>query len=102
MREIIARLVCGGTVCVVLALSWLFASRHNPPSVAKALNDSGRVAAVGELAHDAERGRLVYVTHDCASCHAIAGRGNPRHPLDGVGTRRSAEELRQYVTAKGR
>lgn len=101
MREIIARLVCGATVGVVLALAWVFASRHNPPSNAHVPGESGSPATLGRLDQSAELGRLTYARHDCASCHAISGRGNPRHPLDGVGERRSAEELREYVTATG-
>lgn len=100
MRETIARLVCGVTVGVVIALAWLFAVRHNPPSAPQAPHD--REVAVPALDPDLERGRSVYVAHDCASCHAIAGRGNPRHPLDGVGTRRTPAELRQFVTATGK
>ena len=32
----------------------------------------------------------------CARCHSIAGKGNPRRPLDGVGARRNAAELRDW------
>ena len=31
-------------------------------------------------------------------CHAIAGTGNKAHPLDGVGGKLSAEELKKWVT----
>ena len=34
----------------------------------------------------------------CARCHSIAGRGNPRSPLDGVGARLSAVEIRRWIT----
>ena len=32
-------------------------------------------------------------------CHSAAGEGNPRFPLDGVGKRRSAEAIRQWILA---
>lgn len=101
MREIIARLVCTAAVGVVLALAWLFAARHNPPPAAPAGAEPGNVAPAIPLEGAAGRGRVVYEAQGCAGCHAIAGRGNPRHPLDGIGARRSAEELRQRITATG-
>ena len=101
MREIIARVVCLLTVAVVVALAHLFAERHN-------LRVSGQVqpvaavpAAVPLPSSDAARGREVYNAQGCASCHAIAGTGNPRNPLDDVGTRRNAAELREWITGTG-
>jgi cbb3-type cytochrome oxidase cytochrome c subunit len=44
-----------------------------------------------------EVGRKVYKQQTCSRCHSIAGEGNPRNPLDNVGARRSAEELRHYT-----
>ena len=45
-----------------------------------------------------ERGQKVYAAEKCAVCHAIAGLGNKRGALDGVATKLSADELRQWVT----
>jgi cytochrome c5 len=42
-------------------------------------------------------GREIYQQQECATCHAIAGQGNPRNPLDDVGARRSAQELRDWT-----
>lgn len=33
----------------------------------------------------------------CLACHAIAGEGNVKRPLDGIGSRRSREEIRQLL-----
>jgi mono/diheme cytochrome c family protein len=52
-----------------------------------------------EVAPRVAEGRAVYEAQDCARCHAIAGRGNPRFPLDGVGARRDRDALRAWVTA---
>lgn len=102
MREIIARIVCATTVFVVLALSWLFAARHNPAPGRLVAADSTRPAPRAELDPRVERGRIVYAAQGCASCHSIRGLGNPRHPLDEVGARLGAAELRDFVTGSGR
>ena len=45
------------------------------------------------------RGREVYDDQACGRCHAIAGTGNPRSPLDGVGARRTPAEIAAWITA---
>ncbi len=45
-----------------------------------------------------ETGRRLYEKEKCAVCHQIAGRGNQRFPLDGVGSRLSADALRRWFT----
>lgn len=45
----------------------------------------------------AERGQKVYAAEKCSVCHAIAGVGNKRGVLDGVGAKLSADDLRQWV-----
>jgi mono/diheme cytochrome c family protein len=52
-----------------------------------------------EVAPRVAEGRAVYAAQNCARCHAIAGRGNPRFPLDGVGARRDRDGLRAWITA---
>jgi len=98
MRELIARMVCFLSVAAVVVLAHLFAARHNPPAVVES-----PTRQVSEPAPPSEvvRGRQVYAEQVCSSCHAIAGAGNPRNPLDGVGTRRSAGELRDWITGTG-
>jgi mono/diheme cytochrome c family protein len=52
------------------------------------------------LAADAaklELGRRVYEEQRCQLCHSVAGAGNTRGPLDGVGSRLSAEEIRKWI-----
>jgi mono/diheme cytochrome c family protein len=44
-------------------------------------------------------GRSVFETQKCLRCHSIAGKGNPRYPLDGVGQRRTADSIRQWILA---
>jgi len=46
-----------------------------------------------------ERGRKVYAAQSCATCHAIAGSGNPRYPLDDVGDWHTAETIVPWILA---
>jgi len=57
------------------------------------------LAAGGAAAQDAkiEKGIKVYADQKCAMCHSIAGKGNVKGPLDEVGTKYKAEELRQWM-----
>lgn len=52
------------------------------------------------LAQDAkqiERAQKVYVEKKCANCHSIAGKGNKKGPLDEVGTKLSAAEIKEWI-----
>jgi mono/diheme cytochrome c family protein len=53
--------------------------------------------AVGLAAADAARGEAVYAEQKCSVCHSIAGKGNPRGSLDGVGAKLSADDIRQWI-----
>jgi mono/diheme cytochrome c family protein len=46
---------------------------------------------------DVARGEKVYAAQKCQMCHAIAGKGNTKGPLDGVGSKLSADEIRQWI-----
>ncbi len=123
MRQKIALAVCWLTVAVVAGLSYLFAVRHNPqavagpvPGVVVGTTDPAPPLPVGAsttnlteapkpspagLSPEADRGRIVFGQQGCATCHSVAGSGNPRHPLDGTGVRWNAEELRQWICGTG-
>lgn len=101
MREIIARLLCFLAVVLVLALAHLFAARHNPPDATAPQRAAAEIVKAPILPAETSRGRQVYAEQGCSSCHAIAGAGNPRNPLDGVGTRRTRAELFEWVTGTG-
>lgn len=45
----------------------------------------------------AEKGEKVYADQKCSMCHSIAGKGNAKGPLDNVGSKLSADELRQWI-----
>lgn len=44
-----------------------------------------------------ERGMKVYADQKCSFCHAIGGKGNAKGVLDDVGTRLTAEQLREQL-----
>jgi mono/diheme cytochrome c family protein len=54
--------------------------------------------AAGQDAAQIKRGEEVYAAQKCQVCHAIAGKGNKMNPLDGVGTKLSAADIRQWIT----
>ena len=43
------------------------------------------------------QGEKLYAQHKCSMCHAVAGKGNAKGPLDDAGTKFTAEELRQWL-----
>lgn len=47
-----------------------------------------------------DKGMKVYDTAapKCSVCHAIAGKGNAKSPLDGVGTKLTADQIRSWIT----
>ena len=58
------------------------------------------LSAVSVAAQDKaliERGMKVYVEQKCSVCHSIDGNGNAKGPLDSVGLRLSADDLREWV-----
>ena len=44
-----------------------------------------------------QKGQQLYVTHKCSMCHSIAGKGNSKGPLDGVASKFTAAELREWI-----
>jgi mono/diheme cytochrome c family protein len=98
MREALARLLALATGLVVLVAAVAFAGFQNAGTTTAVAAEPPPGAAEADPAR-IERGRAVYADAGCAGCHAIAGEGNPRNPLDGVGGRMTPEEIRQYTIA---
>lgn len=58
------------------------------------------IASVGVSAQDKpqiDRGIKVYADQKCSICHAIDGKGNAKGPLDGVGTKLTVAEIREWM-----
>ena len=45
----------------------------------------------------AELGAALFTSQKCTMCHSVAGKGNPKGALDGVGSKRKADEIRQWI-----
>ena len=56
-------------------------------------------AARGQDAAQVKKGQEVYAAQKCQTCHAIAGKGNKQNPLDGIGAKLSAEDIKKWITA---
>jgi len=54
--------------------------------------------AAAQDAAQIKRGQEVYTAQKCQMCHAIAGKGSKSNPLDGVGTKLTADDIRQWIT----
>jgi len=50
-------------------------------------------------AQDVAKGQAVYTAQKCSICHSVAGVGNKKGSLDGVGAKLTAAEIRQWITA---
>ncbi len=60
--------------------------------------------AANAFAQDAKvaQGQKVYAEQKCGICHSIGAVGNKKGPLDGVGTKLSADDIRAWIAdAKG-
>lgn len=55
-------------------------------------------AAAAQDEAQVKKGQEVYAAQKCQVCHAIAGKGNKQNPLDGIGAKLSADEIRQWIT----
>lgn len=69
-------------------------SRSAVLSVAFVLASAGAVAA-----GDAAKGKELYASNKCATCHSIEGKGSKMSALDGVGSKLSADDLRKWLVA---
>ena len=44
-----------------------------------------------------EKGMKLYADSKCSVCHSIDGKGNAKGPLDSVGLKLKADEVRQWI-----
>jgi mono/diheme cytochrome c family protein len=56
-------------------------------------------AAHAQTAAQTEKGKQVYAAQKCQTCHSVGGVGNKKGPLDEVGTKLSADEIRQWIVS---
>ncbi len=105
MRELLAKRIALATGLLAIVAAVGFAAWQNrvrrpePPPPASARPAGPPIGPpVGPIdAQAIAKGRAIYERELCATCHSIAGEGNTRRPLDGVGARLSAEEVRRWI-----
>lgn len=102
MREQWARRIVLITGLLVLLLAFLFADLQNPVKTTDITESRNHLTTIDFEPERIEAGKQVYQQQNCSRCHSIAGEGNPRNPLDNLGEKRSAEELRDYITGADR
>ena len=44
-----------------------------------------------------QAGVKVYEAQKCSMCHAVAGKGNAKHPLDGVGKKLTDAQIKEWI-----
>jgi cytochrome c553 len=44
-----------------------------------------------------DHGKEVFAAQKCPMCHSIAGVGNKKYPLDGIGSKMKAEALKEFA-----
>lgn len=44
-----------------------------------------------------EKGAAVFAAQKCSMCHALDGKGNAKGPLDAVGSKLKADDIRQWI-----
>ena len=58
----------------------------------------GGVAAAAAQDKDlVEKGKQIYAAQKCSVCHSIEGKGAKKGPLEGVGSKYSEDEMRQWI-----
>jgi len=113
MREQWARRIALLTGQMIFLMATLFALSQNPiepgntkpgntkPSNTKVSDEqlitTEPITTKALNAQAIKAGFLIYQQQACARCHSIAGEGNPRNPLDGVGARHEQQALRKWI-----
>ena len=54
--------------------------------------------AATAAAQDAKKGEQLFTDQKCTLCHSIGEKGNKKGPLDGVASKISAAEIREWIT----
>ena len=68
-----------------------------PIAVAIAIAGTG-MAAQAPDPKLANEGKKLYATYKCDKCHQIGGRGSKKGPLDGVGAKLTAADIKKWLT----
>ena len=59
---------------------------------------SPALAQTSGAAPDAGKGATVFAAQKCSMCHSLDGKGMAKGPLDGVGSKLTADQIREWIT----
>jgi mono/diheme cytochrome c family protein len=74
------------------------ARRMLPIVLTLVMGAAAPIAAATQDDAQVKKGEEVYTAQKCSVCHAVAGKGNKQNPLDGVGGKLSADDIKQWIT----
>jgi mono/diheme cytochrome c family protein len=101
-RQSRARWLAFATAALVVLLAAVFALLRNLYPAQAPARPAQPSPVVRAARPQVEAGRAAFERMGCVVCHAAEGRGNPGLPLDGVGGRRSRDELRAAAFGQDR
>lgn len=81
-------------------MKWTFTVSRKV-AVAGLVGAAAVVFANSAAAQDAaliKKGQDIYTAQKCQLCHSVAGKGSKVSPLDGVGKKLSADDIKQWIT----
>ena len=58
---------------------------------------SAQAAPAPGGAQAGDKGMAVFTAQKCSLCHSLDGKGNAKGPLDEVGSKLTADEIRQWI-----
>ena len=56
-------------------------------------------AAPASAQSQVEKGAALFTAQKCTLCHSLDGKGSTKGPLDGIGSKLKAEEIRQWLVS---
>lgn len=55
------------------------------------------IPAIAAAQGAVEKGAALFTAQKCSMCHALDGKGSAKGPLDGIGSKLKADEIRQWL-----
>ena len=68
-------------------------------AVATLVAGAATAPAAAQDAALVEKGKALYAAQKCSICHMVEGKGNKISPLDGVGSKLTADQIREWIVA---
>ena len=55
------------------------------------------LASVAAAQDPVKKGQDLFTSQKCTMCHSVAGVGNKKYPLDGVGAKLTAADIKEWI-----